>query len=316
MRQPPYHLKVNKAIDRFLLVEILDILKRHCDISNYTYYGFGGPFLEDCKLIHERCPEIQMVSIEKNQETFKRQKFHCFSKNLDLRNEDFATFIADFSSSGGEIFWLDYTNLKIGNFDDFKNVLGKVSENSIVKITIRAEPFSSTLPSEERTQKWKDFQEEFGEILPSSKKQKDIEKPLLFIKLLQKMLQLASQKPTLGGSIFHPLNSSYYKDQTQMLSVTGIVCNKNKVSEIQQLFKDWRFFNQTWEGAHKIDIPTLSIKERLYLEKYLLTTEKTGCSLSRALGYKIDNTDKAHIEKLKQYEEFYRYYPYFARVSI
>ena len=90
MRHPPYHLRVNKAIDRFLLVEILDILKRHCDdISDYTYYGFGGPFLEDCKLIHNRYREIKIVSIEKNEQTFKRQRFHQFSKNLELRQEDF-----------------------------------------------------------------------------------------------------------------------------------------------------------------------------------------------------------------------------------
>ena len=100
-----------------------------------------------------------------------------------------------------------------------------------------------------------------------------------------------------------------------MLSVTGIVCNKNKVSKIQQWFKGWTFLNQTWEESHKIDVPVLSIRERLHLEKYIPTPDRTGLSLSRALGYKID-TGKEHIEKLKQYEEFYQYYPYFARVSI
>ena len=318
MKHPPYHLRVNKAIDRFLLVQILDRLKRHCDISDYTYYGFGGPFLEDCRLIHDRCPEIQIVSIEKNLATFKRQEFHRFSKNLDLKNKDFATFIADFSSSGREIFWLDYTDLKIGNFDDFKNVLGKVSENSIVKITIRAEPLSKTLPSECRAQKWEDFQEKFGEILPSSKKQKDIETLLPFIKLLQEMFQLASQDEILtsGGNIFQLLNSSYYREPTRMLSVTGIVCNKNEVSEIQQWFKDWAFLNLTWENPREINVPILSIKERLHLEQHIPTPDRTGHTLSDALGYKIDNTGNKHIEKMKQYEEFYQYYPYFARVSI
>ena len=100
-----------------------------------------------------------------------------------------------------------------------------------------------------------------------------------------------------------------------MLSVTGIVCNKNEVSEIQQWFKGWEFRNLKWAPPHKIDVPVLSIKERLHLEKSLPTTKKTGLSLSRALGYKIDKS-KEHIEKLKQYEEFYQYYPYFARVSI
>lgn len=320
MKHPPYHLRVNKAIDRLLLVDILDILKRYGDISDYTYYGFGGPFLEDCKLIHDRCPEIQIVSIEKNGQTFKRQEFHYFSKKLELKNEDFTSFLAHFSSSGREIFWLDYTNLKFGNFDEFMSILGEVSGNSVVKITIRAEPLSKRgLPQQEREKRFERFQEEFRKIIPESIQieQKDIEETKSFIELLQKMLEIAAQQALRElESVFQPLNSSYYSDQTQMLSVTGIVCNKNKVSEIRQWFKDWAFINLTWKDACRIDVPILSTKERLHLEKYLPTTQKTGLFLSRSLGYRIDDSEKKHIEKLKQYEEFYQYYPYFARVLI
>ena len=320
MKHPPYHLRVNKAIDRFLLVQILDILRTQdkMKMSDYTYYGFGGPFLEDCRLIHDHCPEIQIVSIEKNKETFKRQKFHCFSKKLELINDDFASFLAHFSSSGREIFWLDYTDLKFRNFDQFMSILGKVSENSVIKITIQAEPLLNALPPEEHEKKWEGFQREYSQILPLPRQQTDIERPLPFVKLLQKMLKIAAQQalPESGESVFQHLNSSYYQEPTRMLSVTGIVCNKNEVSKIHKWFKDWAFINLTWEDPHKIDVPFLSIKERLHLEKYLPTTQKTGLSLSRALGYKIDNTGKEHIEKLKQYEEFYQYYPYFARVSI
>ena len=321
MTHPPYHLRVNKAVDRLLLVDILDILKRNrVDLSDYTYYGFGGPFLEDCKLIHDRCPEIRIVSIEKNQQIFKRQEFHCFSKKLNLIPKDFATFLAHFSSSGREIFWLDYTNLRFGNFDEFMSILAEVSENSIVKITLRAEPLSRRgLLQQEREERFESFQEEFGKIIPESIQiqQKDIEKTEDFIKLLQKMLEIAAQQALReSGSVFQPLNSSYYSDQTEMLSVTGIVCNKNKVSEIRQWFKDWAFINLTWKEARRIDVPILSTKERLHLEKYLPTTTKTGRFLSRSLGYRIDDSEKKHIEKLKQYEEYYQYYPYFARVLI
>ena len=297
MTHPPYHLRVNKAIDRLLLVDILDILKRNrVGLPNYTYYGFGGPFLEDCKLIHDRCPEIQIVSIEKNQQIFKRQEFHCFSKKLNLIPKDFATFLAHFSSSGREIFWLDYTNLKFGNFDEFMSILAEVSENSVVKITVRAEPLSKRgLLQQEREERFEGFQEEFGKIIPESIQiqQKDIEKTEDFIKLLQKMLEIAAQQALReSGSVFQPLNSSYYSDQTEMLSVTGIVCNKNKVSEIRQWFKDWAFINLTWKDARRIDVPILSTKERLHLEKYLPTTTKTGRFLSRSLGYRIDDSQK------------------------
>ena len=342
MKHPPYHLRVNKAIDRFLLIEILDKLKRSgVDLSNYTYYGFGGPFLEDCRLIHDRCPEISIVSIEKDLETFKRQKFHCFSKKLELIDGSFASFLAQFSSRDGEIFWLDYTNLSLGHFNDFKEVLGKVSENSIVKITVRAEPPPKELTSENREEKWKDFRnryrgekwevfqkkyreekwkdfvEKYDEILPPKAKPTDIEKRWPFTQLLQKMLQIAAQQalPAPGESIFQLLDSCYYNDQTQMLSVTGIVCNKNEVSEIHQWFKDLTFINLTWKDPRRIDVPILSIKERLYLEQHMPTLDRTGRTLSQVLGYEIDRR-REHIKKLKQYEEYYQYYPYFARVSI
>ena len=319
MKHPPYHLRVNKAIDRFLLVEILDILKKHCEISDYTYYGFGGPFLEDCRLIHNRCPEIKIVSIEKNEQTFKRQKFHRFSKNLDLRREDFASFLAEFSSNGREIFWLDYTDLKLGHFNEFMDVLGKVSENSVVKITIRSEPsLNASSSNEDRDKEWEDFQKKYGEILPASAQQIDIEKPPHFVKLLQEMCKIASQKilSASGQSVFQLLNSSRYNDQTRMLSITGMVCTKGEVSKIRKWFKDWEFRNLDWDAPREIDVPILSIKERLHLEKYLPTKKRTGRCLSRALGYRIDNTNSKHLEKLGQYEEFYQYYPYFARLFI
>lgn len=312
MRHPPYHLRVNKAIDRFLLIEIIDILKRRCDISDYTYYGFGGPFLEDCRLIHNRCPEIKIVSIEKNEHTFKRQEFHRFSKNLDLIQIDFDSFLADFSSDGGEIFWIDYTDLRFRHFDEFMNILGKVSENSIVKITVRAEPPSNGVAE------WEKFQREYGQILPESAQQTDIERLVPFLELLQEMFKNASQQalPASGESVFQLLDSAHYNDQTQMLSITGMVCNENDISEIQRWFKNSAFSNFDWNEPRKIDVPILSTKERLHLEKYLPTKTKTGRSLARALGYRIDDTGPENLEKLKQYEEFYQYYPYFARVSL
>ncbi len=291
-------------------MEILDILKRHCGISDYTYYGFGGPFLEDCKLIHNRFPEIKIVSIEKNEQTFKRQKFHRFSKNLELRQENLASFLANFSSNEREIFWLDYTDLRLRHFDEFKSVLEKVSEKSVVKITVRSEPYKKG---------WENFEREYDSILRPLEKEKktDIERLLPFTKLLQEMIQIASQQalPASGESVFQLLDSSHYSDQTHMLSITGIVCNKSEVSKIRYWFKDWKFRNLDWADPRRIDVPTLSTKERLHLEKYLPTKKRTGLSLSRALGYRIDDSGN-NIDKLKQYEEFYQYYPYFARVSI
>lgn len=306
MRHPPYHLRTNKAIDRLLLIEILEVLKINCGLSDYTYYGFGGPFLEDCRLIYNRCPEVQIVSIEKDEQTFKRQKFHRFTKNLELKNKDFSNFLLNFSSSDKVIFWLDYTDRRLKRFNEFKDILGKVSDNSIVKITIQAQQGRESLAN---------FKQQYCRICPSSIQRDDIKGERL-AKLLQDMLEIAAQQalPASGESVFQLLNSSYYRDSVQMLSVTGIVCNKNKVSEIRQWFENWEFVNLTWETPHKIDVPFLGIKEKLHLEEHMPTGDPTGSALSEVLDYSIDGDEKH--EKLKQYEEYYRYYPYFARVSI
>ena len=229
MRHPPYHLRPNKAIDRFLLIEILDILKQNSGISGYTYYGFGGPLLDDCRLIYSRFPEVKIVSIERDRNTVKRQKFHSFSTNLDIKHQDFSSFVAGFSSNGGEIFWLDYTNIDIGHFNEFKSILQKVSDNSIVKITIRAEPPPHELTLDNREKKWVDFRERYCEekwadfqeiyreerwrdfeatyyeVLPQTAQPADINRRSPFIKLLQEMLQIASQQalPAAGGNIFN-----------------------------------------------------------------------------------------------------------------
>lgn len=52
----PYHLRPNKAIDRYAFLELLSKVDRYidCDISQYKYVGFGGHSLEDFKYIHSR----------------------------------------------------------------------------------------------------------------------------------------------------------------------------------------------------------------------------------------------------------------------
>lgn len=227
---------------------------------------------------------------------------------MKLIKKDFADFLLNFSDSGRVIFWLDYTDRELKRFNEFRSILEKVSEGSVVKITIRAERDRQNLAK---------FMQQYPKICPSLTSHDSINEASKLVKVLQDMLQIVSQRalPASGESVFQLLNSSYYREPTRMLSVTGIVCNKNERLEIRQLFNDWKFVNLSWKDPHKIDVPFLSIKEKLHLEKHMPTLDKTGHALSQVLDYKIDKGTE-HMEKLKQYEEFYQYYPYFARVSI
>src|SRR3989304_2371501 len=80
-KHPAYHLRPNKAIDRSIFIELLNVLERYESLKGHTYIGFGGQFLEDFRLLAREFPQMRMFSIEKDEEVFKRQSFHkCTSK--------------------------------------------------------------------------------------------------------------------------------------------------------------------------------------------------------------------------------------------
>ena len=143
MTAPAYHLRPNKAADRHLLMEAIGRLvgMDGDGLSGYTYHGFGGPYLEDFRLLYERYHEIRMVSIEEDVETFKRQEFHRPCSSLELKNQSLSDFIAMYDPGASKgIFWLDYNKLEYSHFTDFQSVLKTVADGSMVKITLRAEP--------------------------------------------------------------------------------------------------------------------------------------------------------------------------------
>jgi len=327
--QPPYHLRPNKAVDRFLLVEILKRLGKKYDLADYTYYGFGGPFLEDCRLLCEHLPEIRLVSIENDPEIYKRQKFHKFNRKLTLIEKDFQGFIAGHDlGEGKQIFWLDYTKCNFRCLQEFQVVIQRVSDYSVVRLTINADKIArlkirANVEKYVKTSEWRNFVDnfntEYGAVLPNR-----IDDPEYFypgeksLSLLCKMIRIAAERarPTNSGTVFQVLNASYYRDGATMLSVTGIICPIEKVADIRKHFTQLPFINLTWEPAHKIDMPILSTKERLNLERHLPTEHYNGRELLQVLGYNFDDDRKTTIEKLRQYAYFYKYYPQFARIAI
>lgn len=310
LNHPPYHLRLNKAIDRFIFIEVIRKLERLSDLSEYTYFSLGGPYLEDFRLLYELCPEIALVSIEQDSETLKRQKFHKPCRTIRLEGNTFSSFLAEYESNDRKsVFWLDYTKLDLGAFEDFQVALEKVAANSIVKITLQAMPrdYQKAADAEK-------FRKEFGAFLPDLLSNP----PALlddFLVLLTNMLQVAAQKvlPATGELIFQPLTSFHYADGATMLTFTGIVCQREDQKKIRNLFRYWHWANLDWGKPKQINIPFLSTKERLHLQKHLPLKKNPGRRLLKVLGYALDGDEENSIFMLKQYADFYRYFPYFVK---
>lgn len=331
MKHPPYHLRINKAVDRFILIDILNILRGRFDLSEYSYHGFGGPFLEDFRLIHGFYPDMKMVSIERDAQTFLRQEFHRFTRNnLTLIRKDLEDYLTqDFESEHKDIFWLDYVDSKYRRLEEFKMLLKKVGLYSVIKISVRAQIYGNPFRerdvdrrddlTEQQSRFLREFNREYRDALTSNMDDKEFfARPFKTIELIYNMIQTVAAKalPHEEGCFFQPLSAVHYQDGVPMLSVTGIVCPTENREELCNLFRDWRFANLTWQLPRKIDMPHLSIKERLLIEHLLPAEVRDGSDVLAKLGYYIDSDQQSSVEKILQYEDFYRHYPHFIRAVV
>jgi len=307
VKHPAYQLRPNKAVDRLTLIDAIRRLGKLAELSDYTYYGLGGPYLEDFRLLYEFYPEIKLVSIEENIETFKRQKFHLPCGTLKLMNVQSRWFLSHYEAGERKsIFWLDYTGLEYRHFEDFMMLLGKSTANSMIKITLQAEP-------REHLHKAEEFREKFGALMPDRSADPP-RAPGGFAYLVQQIVQIASQNalPSAMPLMFLPVSSFYYSDGTAMFTLTGVVCFRTEEIEVRRVFEGWEFANLDWQKPKRIDVPMLSIKERLHLQ-HRLPRKNAGRVLRRALGYLIDKDVRSTEFRLSQYAAFHRQFPYFMK---
>lgn len=332
MRHPPYHLRTNKSVDRLLLVDVL----RACEEKdeNLVYYSLAGPFLEDLRVMDHFFPRMRLVSLESNEQTFKRQKFNQFSSRLELKNETLEHFLThDYTPGVRDVFWLDYTDLKYSRFEEFQRVLKQVRPGSIVRITLRAEPeidlgaLKERVSDEElariRAELEKKFKDEFDRVLPHPYEPEAFVSPKVFAQMVQLMVRRAASTAVdkAGSSVnYFPIQSTYYDDHTQMISITGMVCLRSKMKSTIRRMKTRldRFANFDWHEPERLDIPALSLKERLQLERYLPipSGQDAGEVLFDALQYMIDNGEAKSKRQLSHYADCHREYPNFVRISI
>jgi len=326
MSGPPYHLRKNKAADRFALIEAIRRLPiLGTDLRSYTYFSLGGPYLEDLRQIYEFCPEISLVSIEESGNVCCRQYFHMPCRTIRIVESDISSFITTFEPENKCIFWLDYTGLEISNFDDFKRLLGKVHEGCLIKITLRANPFDYWIIPRNgkgiRKKYW--MIPEFRRIFENVLLHPDDYPPWQaqeFANFLKQMLRLSAEDALPAETTdltFRPISSFYYADTTPMFTMTGIVWPRGNIQELYENFGDWEFADLTWDIESKpkqIDIPDLSTKERLHLQEFLPCNAARGTTLRDALGHLIHDKDDGTTEaSLEQYAAFHRYFPYFLR---
>jgi hypothetical protein len=259
--------------------------------------------------------------------------FHQFNSRLEILNFSFHDFLLLYEPGDTiDIFWLDYTDLSCSCLQEFQELLKKVPDGSVVRITLRAEPDLNIevlkdriSPSEfDRLSKQltDEFLDKFKTFLPHNPDPQ----PYTYqgyAKMVQDMVKRAASQAldTTGSNRdYLPIQTTRYNDNTQMLSVTGIVYCRDQKEAMCQKLQSVRFCNFDWKNEpEEINIPNLSLKERLRLEKLLpvlSTSSSSGDALHKELGYCIVLGVETSIKQLSRYADYYRDYPNFIRVDI
>lgn len=336
VKHPPYHLRTNKAVDRLILVKQIKaaIAAEVGLISTSTYHSLGGPFMEDLNLIHRDIPKIPLICIESNEQTHLRQKNHVFSKNLKLINETIEDFlIHTYQPITPDIFWLDFTDFDLKCLQAAQNLLSKLLPGSLLRITVAAQnplgrfdlpnEIEDTTKEEIRASRLASFKKKFEAYLPqnfipteSTNSQKSFN--LVIQKIIQTAISESLDKS--GDREFLHIQSCHYNDGTPMLSVTGLISERSKLKITEKkLNKSGLNIDKNWVAIDEVNLPFLSLQERLILNKVLPHADNpalVGEVLQATLNYHIDDSERKSIAALSQYAEYRHEYPTFVRFNV
>lgn len=329
-RHPSYHLRPNKAIDRLLFLETIRALDTYCTLDRHIYVGFAGPFLEDARMISQTYPNLEQISIEEDEETHKRQEFHRCSRNLTLLRTTFKDFLTTSYPSAPTVIWPDYTDLTRDVLLEVSDIARKALALTLMRVTARAEtpvyvelglrPRTEHLP-ESRREDFKRFAEEFEKAFTVPDVAYDsslftFDNFLLkrFPGLLVRLINSVIQGSCVAPKEFVPLQSSMYSDGTIMTSLTGIFVDAGARSEVEQHFREEGVLATHPLVPEPIDVPILTTKERLHLESLLPIANPDGKKCIRRLGYLVEEDEGTSAYKLRQYEKYHRFYPFFGKL--
>ncbi len=324
MDNPVYHLRPNKAVDRNLFVESLVYLGKMVDISHYRYIGFGSYEFDEFKMIYRTLGIEDLHSIEMDSDVFRRQKFNKPYSCIQLFNKTCGEYFdEDYDNNRHSIIWADFSeaNKKHSQCQDISNICSKMQKGDVLRITMNANPTgistagkqASDVPPQERKKlRFNALREELNEYFPEGISEEDVTKngyPRLLLKVIKKAVY---QDLDVDLSPC-PLCSYVYSDNTQMMTVTIIMCSavdrENSIMRLRQIFNGWESYVNIdeWDKFVRIDLPLLTVHEQLEIGQYEKDEEGTK---------KIEDVMGIKKEELERYLLFARYYPNYQPVTI
>ena len=312
-----YMLRPKKQIERKIIIEILQELKKEIPLSKYLYIGFGSIYYYDFILFHKLLNMNNLLSID-DKSTKKRFEFNRPYDFISFENKISTDFLSEYDWKQNSTLWLDYDDkLKDIVLSDLKIITKNCKKKDFLIITLNAycEKYRDRKHAREN------FYRVFGTYVSQECKDNKYYTPKKFPLLLQDVIMNYLMTMSEYRDIrFYKLFSFRYQDTSPMFTIGGIFDDNGEVWN-----KDWgnKFISRT-EEVKDIDVPILTYREKIYIDSHIeelkqkiegIENEIEGGNSSlmeQKMTEKINEMLPFELRSfydLKSYIEYYKYYP-------
>ena len=304
-----YSLRPNKAIQRHIVFDGLDIIDRSISISKSVYIGFGSIWFSDFIWAHKRMGLIDLISIERDPIGASRARFNAPYRTVTVEEGDSTPVLRDIAareklSKRSWISWLDYDrSVTPEALEDIDIVLTYAPQNSVLVTTFDAGGLGQKSASRRRDYLLDLMGDAFPEDLDVAAFEKENMPMTLGACLASYMLSRASDIGRPGG--FVPSFLIPYRDSSSMVTVGGILPAAGARGAALHCVQ-----HEDWIGFPKVpvDAPALTMKEVSAIQRLLPTGRAVSRASIRKVGFDLLD------DQLRSYVEHYRRYPTFMQV--
>ncbi|MDY6991940.1 MAG: O-methyltransferase [Pseudomonadota bacterium] len=306
-----YSVRVNKSIERKLIFDKLDKVLDINSRDKYRYIGMGSIWFVDFKIAHKKLGINNMHSIEKNDIGYHRALFNRPYECITIQHGDVSSVLPTLELENNKnLVWLDYEcPLTKDILEETREFCERTSAESVIIITINCS--REAFRSDESSNISYKLKEIVDDLLPQDVKASDLDVknfPKTMSDILVAHLKRAVRKSG-RSERFHPLFNYLYKDGMPMLTVGGIITNKEQSSEIYSLLNLELSQHGNIEQTN-INVPPLTHKEKAALDRLMPRDAVPTVNDIEELGFKLKQ------EQIESYYQYYKKYPIYLEAKI
>lgn len=304
-----YSLRTNKSIQRSLVFEGARLLKHGLSLSRIGYVGFGSLWFTDFVTAHKALGIHHMYSMERDRVGYARAKFNQPFKTIHVQKGECSHLLPKFLLSKEGLarpwlIWLDYDVGLDGDIvDDLRQVIEKAPANSILVVTMNCRNLGKP---NQRVARLKAL---LGGVVPDELDTSACQDELIQMTLLKILtdflLSTGANAARPGG--FVPAFRIAYQDGTPMITFGGVLPSKQNLTDAIRITRQ-----TNWPGfvSKPVVVPPLTLREAASLQSQLPGDRRLTRRGVRALGFDLE------LEHVRSFEKFYRYYPFYAQISV